>query len=94
LDIISTSNVDIAGYVGAAIGAFYAVGGTLVLTRKKWAAALAIALLIADVLGRLALVATGLFPVNSPVQITSITVGTAIAIIFAICISIKWKAFR
>jgi hypothetical protein len=66
----------------------------LVLTRKKWAAALAVALLIADVLGRIALVATGLFPISSPIQITSISIGTVIAIAFAIYISVKWTVFR
>jgi hypothetical protein len=94
LGIISTSDANIAGYAGAAIGAFYAVGGMLVLTMKKWAEILAIALLIAAVLGRIALVATGLFPVNSPVQIISISIGTVIAIAFAIYISIKSNIFR
>jgi hypothetical protein len=66
----------------------------LVLTRKKWAAALAIPLLIADVLRRIALVATGLFPIGSPIQIMSIGIGTAIAIAFAVYISMKWTVFR
>ena len=66
----------------------------LVLTRKKWAASLAIALPIADVLGRIALVATAIFPIGSPIQITSIGIGTAIAIVFAIYISMKWTVFR
>jgi hypothetical protein len=94
LGIISTSDAKIASYAAAAIGAFYAVGGMLVLTRKKWAAALAVALLIADVLGRIALVATGLFPISSPIQITSVSTGTVIAIAFAFYISIKWTVFR
>ncbi len=94
LSIISTSDAKIASYAGAAIGAFYAVAGMLVLTRKKWAAALAIALLVADVLGRIALVATGLFPIGLPIQITSISIGTVIAIAFAIYISINLTVFR
>jgi hypothetical protein len=94
LGIISTSDAEIASYAGAGIGAFYAISGMLVLTRKKWAAALAIALLIADVLGRIALVATGLFPIGSPVQITSIGIGTTIAIAFAVYISMKWTVLR
>ena len=89
LGIIWTSDAEIASYAGVGIGAFYAISGMLVLTRMKWAAALAIALLIADVLGRIATVATGLFPIGSPIQIASIGIGTTIAIAFAVYISIE-----
>jgi hypothetical protein len=62
---IITSSINIFTYSAAAIGAFYVVGGLLILTMKKWAAALAIVLLVADIVGRVSLVVTGLYPLNS-----------------------------
>ena len=61
---------------------------------KKWAAALAIILLIADIIGRIALVMAGLYPVDSFEQTFAIVMGTAIAAIFALFIGWKWKTFR
>jgi hypothetical protein len=76
-----------------AIGLCYVAAGVLILTMRKWAAALAIILLGIDVAGRLALVMTGLFPTNSPKNTFSIIAGTIIAAIFAIYIGWRWKAF-
>jgi hypothetical protein len=91
---ISTSAASVFTYSAAAIGAFYAVGGLLILTLKKWAAALAIALLIADIIGRIALVMAGLYPMDSFEQTFAIVMGTAIAAIFALYIGWKWKLFK
>jgi len=90
---ISTSSVSIFTYSAAAIGLFYVAAGLLILTMKKWAAVLAIVLLIADIVGRIALVAAGLYPLNSTEQIFAIIVGTAIAAIFAVYIGLKLKSF-
>ena len=91
---ISTSTALMFTYSAAAIGAFYAIGGLLILTMKKWAAALAIILLIADIIGRIALVMAGLYPVDSFEQNFAIVMGTAIAAIFALYIGWKWRSFR
>jgi hypothetical protein len=91
---ISTSSVSLFTYSAASIGLFYVVAGLLVITMKKWAAALAIVLLIADMIGRISLVAAGLYPLNSTEQVFAIIVGTIIAVIFAIYIGLKWKSFR
>jgi hypothetical protein len=91
---IITSSINIFTYSAAAIGAFYVVGGLLILTMKKWAAALAIVLLVADIVGRVSLVVTGLYPLNSLEQDIGIVVGTAIAVVFAIYIGSKWRLFR
>ena len=69
----------------------YVVAGVLILTRHLWAARLAIALLIADIVGRLALVVTGLYPLDSLKQIVGIIGGTAIATAFAIYIYLGTK---
>ncbi len=50
---------------------------------KRQAAKFAMACLILVVLGRIALVLTGLYPLNSFLQDFSIIVSTTIAIIFA-----------
>jgi hypothetical protein len=91
--IITTSST-IFTYSAAAIGVFYVIAGLLILTMKKWAAALAIVLLIADVVGRVALVMTGFYPTDSFLNTFAIIGGTAIVVIFAIYIGWKWKSFR
>ena len=47
---ITTSQAVLFTYSAATIGIFYVIAGLLVLTKKKWAAALAIFLLAADIL--------------------------------------------
>jgi hypothetical protein len=90
---IITSQAVTFTLAAVAIGAFYIAGGVLILTMKRWAAALAIVLLGADVVGRVALVVSGLYPLNSSEQVIGIVVGTAIAAIFAIYIGSKWTFF-
>jgi hypothetical protein len=60
---------------------------------QKWAAAAAIVLLGLDIVGRLVLVMTGLFPTDSPKNTFSIIAGTLIAALFAVYIGWKWKTF-
>ena len=91
---ITTSQVTIFTYSGAAIGAFYIAAGLLILTMQKWAAAFAIVLLGADIIGRVALVVVGLYPTDSLENTLGIIAGTVIAAIFAIYIGWKWKTFR
>jgi hypothetical protein len=90
---ISTAKLSASAYAGAAIGVLYAVAGLLVLSEKKRAAAVAVVLLIADVIGRIAMVATGLYPVDSLKQILAMTLGTCIVAAFAIYIRLKWASF-
>jgi hypothetical protein len=91
---ITTSTVIMMTYAGASIGSFYIIAGLLILTMRKWAAALAIVLLGADIIGRVALVVVGLYPTNSLENTLAIIGGTAVAVIFAIYIGWKWKTFR
>jgi hypothetical protein len=91
---ISTSPSLLFTASAAAIGLCYAAAGGLILTMKKGPAALAILLLMADILGRLALVVTGLYPLNSLEQIIGIVGGTAIAAIFAIYVRAQWAVFQ
>ena len=91
---LTTAQTSIATYLGVALGLFYFVGGILILTKKRWAAIIAIVLLCGDVLGRIAMVIFGLYPVNSFRQNFGIFVGTAIAAFFVIYIGLKLKSFR
>lgn len=91
---ITTSQAALFRYSAVAIGLFYVIAGLLIFTMKKWAAALAIILLAADIIGRITLVGIGLYPLNSLEQYIGIIAGTIIAIIFAICIGSKWNLFR
>ena len=91
---LTTSQINLSTYLGVALGLFYCVGGILILTKKRWAAIIAIVLLCGDVLGRIAMVKLGLYPVNSFRQAFGIVAGTAIAAFFAVYIGLKLKSFR
>jgi hypothetical protein len=86
---VATANDTTSAYADASIGALYAAAGLLVLIMRKWAATLAIVCLAADVVGRVAMVLTGLYPVDSPAQIFAIVTGTGIVVAFAIYILSK-----
>ncbi len=90
---ITTSSVSIFTYSAAVIGVFYTVAGFLILTMKKCAAALAIVLLSADIVGRIILVLMGLYPTNSLKNTFSIIAGTIIVAIVALYTRWKWKSF-
>jgi len=91
--IITTQDI-ISTYLGVALGAFYFMGGLLVMTSRKWAGTLATVLLCADVVGRIAMVLTGLYPINSFLQTFSMVIGTSIAVFFAIYLGLNLKFFR
>lgn len=90
---IHTANVTMAAYLGAAIGVLYAVAGLLILTMKKTAVAFALVLLIVVIIGRIAMVVMGLYPIGSRLQLVAIALGTSIAAAFAIFIRLNWNVF-
>jgi hypothetical protein len=90
---ISTAEIAASTNSAAAIGALYIAAGVLVLTMRKWAAALALLCLILDIAGRVGLVVLGLFPLDSVEQIIAIVAGTLIAGFFAIYIVLRWNLF-
>ncbi len=89
---ITTSARNIFTYSSVAIGACYIFAGLLILTLKKWAAILAIALLVLDIAGRIALTLTGLYPTGTFRNTFAIVAGTLIAAIFAVYIG--WRFLR
>lgn len=91
---ITTSAEALFTYSGVALGAFYAIAGAVILTMRRWAAVLAIILLIADVVGRITLTVTGLYPTDSFKNTFAIIDGTVIAAFFTIYIGLKMRSFR
>jgi hypothetical protein len=91
---ISTALGATSAIMAAAVGALYAIAGLLVLTRRKWATALALLCLVGVIAGRLTLVATGMFSLETSKQIFAIIAGTTIALAFAIYIGSKWRSLQ
>jgi vacuolar-type H+-ATPase subunit I/STV1 len=91
---ILTSQGERSTYLGVLLGLFYLEGGILIIIKRKWAAGVTLGLLGGDVIGMVAMVLFGLYPVNSFDQAFTIVVGTAIAIFFLIYIGLKWSIFR
>lgn len=90
---VSTTRSAFSAYANAGVGALYAVAGILILSMKKRYVAIALGCLALDVVGRIALVVTGLFPISTFRQTGAIVAGTTIVIIFAAYIGSKWKQF-
>ena len=91
---IATQEAPAATAAGLTLGALYALAGVLLLPMKRGPAAVALVLLVAIVAGRMALVATGLFPLHSLRQIVAIVAGTSIVALFALYIGWRWPEFR
>jgi hypothetical protein len=90
---ISTALGTPSTFAAAALGGLYALAGVLILTMRRWAAALALICLIVVIAGRISLVATGLFPLDTLEQTIAIAVGTGIAVAFTIYIGWRWRSF-
>jgi hypothetical protein len=91
---ITTSSVTVFTYSAAVIGLFYLAAGLLILTMRKWAAAIALVLLGPDIIGRLVLIVTGLYPTDSLKNTLSVIAGTVLVALVALYIGWKWKSFR
>ena len=79
--------------VTALVGACYSLGGAFILTSKKWGAALGMALIAAEILGRIYLVATSVAPSTGPDAI-KIAVGAVIALALIGYVASQWRQFR
>jgi hypothetical protein len=90
---LTTSQAPFSTIIGTTIGSFCLISGFLVLTKRRKAAKVAIVLLIADAIGRILMVWTGLYPVGVGYQSFGIITGTLIVIFFAIYIRAKLNSF-
>jgi hypothetical protein len=90
---IRTAHVAMAVYVDVGMGMLFVFAGTLIFTSKKSAAALALCLLGAVILGHVAMVVTDLSPADSVSQLFAIVLATAIDCAFFVVIALKWETF-
>jgi hypothetical protein len=94
LGLVSTAEGAGSTYGGAGIGALYALGGFFLFAKRTWTLAVTETCLVLVVLGRVLLVASGMYPIDSFGQIFSIITGSAIAVTFAIYVGMEWRARR
>jgi hypothetical protein len=90
---LGTVHVAMATYIGAGTGILFSSAGTLILTAKKTAAALALCLLAAVILGHVAVVIADLYPTDSVSQLFEIVLGASIASAFFVVVALKWESF-
>jgi hypothetical protein len=88
---LTTEDTTASTLTGAGLGLLYAASGALLLSARKRALLLAAVLLALDVVGRLVMVATGMFPLSSTMQVVGIVGGTVIAVVFLIYVAWKWR---
>ncbi len=91
---LSTLQSDLSTVIGAFLGLFYISAGVLLFFRKFWASVAALVLLAGDIVGRIAMVVSGLYPLDSFRQAFGIIAGTLIAFIFAVYIFVNIKLFQ
>lgn len=77
----------------AAAGSCYSLAGVFILTMRKWGAGLGIIFLCAELLGRVYLVSTGLYPFSGTDE-SAVIAGSIIAVLFALYIGLRWNKFR
>jgi hypothetical protein len=89
---LTTAQNTLATWLGVSLGGFYFFSGVLTLFRRKWSAIIAIILLCGDVVGRILMVVTSLYPVNTVFQTVGIVIGTGIAAFFTVYLMLKLKS--
>ena len=75
----------------AVVGAFYSLGGLFILTLRKWGAAIGILFIVAEVLGRVYLVGTGITPAHG-LDGLKIVVGGVIALALVAYALWRWRS--
>jgi hypothetical protein len=90
---IATSGSALFALTATGIGLSYVASGFLMLTMKRWAATVAIILLSIDILGRILLAATGLYPTDTAKNTISFIAGTLIVALVAVYAGWKRRSF-
>jgi hypothetical protein len=89
LGILSTSMKP--AFSTAVVGAFYSLGGlSLLITPKKWGAALSLGFIGAEILGRAYLVMADIAP-SSGIDLVKVVTGGVLAL--ALMLYIGWRSF-
>ena len=90
---ITTSGVAVLTVAATGIGLSYLASGALMLTMKRWAATVALVLLGIDILGRILLAVTGLYPTDTAKNRFSFIAGTLIVALVALYVGWKRRYF-
>lgn len=90
---ITTSGIALFTVTATGIGLSYVASGVLMLTMNRWAATLALILLGIDILGRILLAATGLYPIDTAKNTMSFIAGTVIVALVALYVGWKRRCF-
>jgi hypothetical protein len=91
---LSTSQNTITTILSVIIGLLYVLGGILIIPLRKWGAVWAIVCLVGDIVGRIAMVDAGLYPLDGFRQTFAIIAGTLIAAFFAVYIGMQIQTFK
>lgn len=75
--------------IGVALGSCYIAAGVLVLTNTRAALYAAAILLLVDIVGRLVMTFSGLYPTNTTQQLFGIIAGTVVAVAFLVIVLFK-----
>ncbi len=81
-------------YQAPVVGSLYALGGILLMTMKRWAAKITLVTLGVDLVARAALVAAGLFPIDSLAPAVAVVTGVLLALGFGLFILSRWPLFE
>jgi LPXTG-motif cell wall-anchored protein len=90
---ITTSGVALFTVAATGIGLSYLASGVLILTMKRWAATVALIFLGIDIVGRILLAVTGLYPTDTANNTFSLIAGTLIVAFVALYVAWKRKTF-
>ena len=89
-----TSRFQSATWLGTATGVAYSIAGFLLLPMRRRLATLSVLLLAGGVLARIAMMAAGVYSMNSFLQSLAMSLGTSFAAFFALFILLKWSSFK
>jgi len=90
---ITTSRVALFTVAATGIGLSYLASGILMLAMKKRPATVALVLLSIDIVGRILLAVTGLYPADTAKNTVSLIAGTLIVASVALYVGWKRKSF-
>jgi hypothetical protein len=91
-----TTQDTITKIIGISLGSCYLFAGIFLLVYTKWSLNIAFCLLVIDVIGRLIMSFSGMYPIDSimSMQFVGMFFGTLIAVLFTIFVFIKRKKMK
>ena len=89
-----TSEENFTTIVGVILGLSYFFAGITLLIYKRWSLNITIVLLLIDISGRLLMMITGMYPMDSVFQASGIIIGTLIATSFLVIVVLKRRKLK